>query len=165
MRPSLINPSTLNPVAKELAETLLAFFPSLELTSGVRSRQTQASAMAADTLLDRNFILNTYKPSPIKDACMAAVNSVYGPICELINQNNLTMALIGALSVFDNDGLRQLSWHMSGDAFDVQPVDGDEGAGIKDKIRSLVGLRITNGGHGEFLEKESGLVRWHIQIV
>ena len=162
---NIINPATLNTVAQELAETLLSFFPSLELTSGIRSRQTQASAMASNCILNPKWISATYAPSDCATACQTAVDSVYGLVAAVISQSNLTAALVGVLSVFGNDDLRKLSWHLSGDAFDVQPVDGDEGAGIKDKIRSLVGERIANGGRGKFLETEGGLVRWHVQIV
>ena len=163
----MINPSTLNPVAQELLETLLSFFPDLEITSGIRSMQTQAAAMASNCILNPKWIEKTYR-QPLcaaAQAAQSAVDSVYGVVENIISVNNLTTAIIGALSVFSSDELRKLSWHLSGDAFDVQPVDGDEGAAVKDKIRSLVGLRITNGGHGEFLEKEGGLTRWHVQIV
>jgi hypothetical protein len=52
--------------------------------------------------------------------------------------------------------LAMLSKHLSGDAFDVQPVDTDAAA-IKKTIRGLKGL-------DRFLEKEGGLIRWHAQF-
>ena len=46
--------------------------------------------------------------------------------------------------------------HLSGDAFDVQPVipDSDD---IMQTIRDLPGLR-------QFLEKEGHLIRWHAEF-
>jgi hypothetical protein len=65
----------------------------------------------------------------------------------------------GLLSIL-NDAtdaqLAMLSSHLSGDAFDVQPVETDADA-IKKTIRRLKGL-------DRFLEKEGGLVRWHAQF-
>jgi hypothetical protein len=52
--------------------------------------------------------------------------------------------------------LGQLSKHLSGDAFDVQPVDTDADE-IKQTIRGLTGL-------SKFLEQEGGPVRWHAQF-
>jgi hypothetical protein len=49
-----------------------------------------------------------------------------------------------------------ISKHLTGDAFDVQPVSKNAKE-IKDYIRKLPGV-------GKFLEKEGGLVRWHVQF-
>jgi len=49
-----------------------------------------------------------------------------------------------------------LSKHLSGEAFDVQPVDKDAEA-IKKTIRGLTGL-------DKFFDTEGGLVRWHAQF-
>jgi hypothetical protein len=50
----------------------------------------------------------------------------------------------------------QISKHLSGEAFDVQPVKKDASK-IKKTIRGLKGLT-------KFLDKEGGLVRWHAQF-
>ena len=52
--------------------------------------------------------------------------------------------------------LGSFSRHLSGLAFDVQPVTEDADA-IKKSIRALAGL-------DKFLEMEGGLVRWHAQF-
>jgi hypothetical protein len=49
-----------------------------------------------------------------------------------------------------------MSRHLSGDAFDVQPVE-DNADAIKQTIRKLPGLQL-------FLDREGGLVRWHAQF-
>ena len=65
----------------------------------------------------------------------------------------------GLLSVLDaatDAQLGSFSRHLSGMAFDVQPVTVDADA-IKKSIRALAGL-------DKFLEMEGGLVRWHAQF-
>jgi hypothetical protein len=65
------------------------------------------------------------------------------------------------LSVFNGltgAQLGRLSKHLSGNAFDVQPVDGKaEAEAIKASIRGLNGLDL-------FLDKEGGLQRWHAEF-
>ena len=66
---------------------------------------------------------------------------------------------VGLLSIFDsvsNADLGKFSKHLSGEAFDVQPVQTDADA-IKKTIRGLSGLDL-------FLDTEGGLVRWHAQF-
>ena len=65
----------------------------------------------------------------------------------------------GLLAIFaaaDDAGLGRFSKHLSGEAFDVQPVEKDADA-IKKTIRGLPGL-------DKFLDTEGGLVRWHAQF-
>jgi hypothetical protein len=50
----------------------------------------------------------------------------------------------------------QISKHLTGDAFDVQPVSKDAAA-IKDTMKNLPGV-------SKFLEKEAGLTIWHVQF-
>jgi hypothetical protein len=158
----VVNPSTLNAVAKELAETFLAFFPDAIITSGIRSIQSQASAMASNVVLNPSWIRETYLSSPASVACQAAVDGMFK--LETPSQDEVAAALVNALSVFDAANLRRLSWHTSGDAFDVMPVAGEEGGQMKDKLASLVRERIACGGQGKFLTTEAGLVRWHVQV-
>ena len=63
------------------------------------------------------------------------------------------------MSVFDGAAdadLGKFSKHLSGEAFDVQPVDKDADE-IKKTLRGLPGL-------SKFLDTEGGLVRWHAQF-
>src|SRR5258706_11248809 len=50
----------------------------------------------------------------------------------------------------------KVSKHLSGEAFDVQPQDKDAET-IKKDIQALPGVT-------KFLDKEGGLVRWHVQF-
>lgn len=120
--------------------------------------------MASNCIANPKWIAETYLSSPASVACQAAVDSVYGVVAAVVTVANLTSAIVGVLSVLDNDELTRLSWHCGGRAFDLKPVAGDEGAAIKDKIRSLLGQRVANGGNGKFLDHESNLSRWHVQV-
>jgi hypothetical protein len=124
----------------------------VKFTSGRRDKQQQAHAMATNVVLNRSWIRETYIPSAARDACQKWVDT---------NKDKKTVDEItaGLKSVFDalsDSDLAHLSKHLSGDAFDVQPVDKNA-EDIKATIRALPGL-------DKFLEREGGLVRWHAQF-
>lgn len=142
----------LSAVAKNAAYELKERHPSVHFTSGRRDKQEQAHAMATNVVLNRNWIKETYVRSAARDACQKWVDE---------NTDKKTTGKIAAglkkvLDGFADAELARLSKHLSGDAFDVQPVnkDADE---TKRTIRGLPGL-------DKFLEKEGGLVRWHAQF-
>jgi len=142
----------LSDVAKKGAYELKRQYPAVVFTSGRRDKSEQASAMASNVVLNRTWIKDTYASSDASKACQNWVDD---------NKDKTTKGDIaaGLKSVMDgltDAQLAQLSKHLSGDAFDVQPVDKDA-AGIKKAIRGLPGL-------GKFLEKEGGLIRWHAQF-
>jgi hypothetical protein len=108
--------------------------------------------MASNVVNNRKWIEQTYAPSVLRTKCQEWVDK---------NPDKKTQAEIaeGLLSVFDaapNADLGRFSKHLSGEAFDVQPVEKNAEA-IKATIRSLPGLV-------KFLDKEGGLVRWHVQF-
>jgi hypothetical protein len=126
--------------------------PTVTFTSGRRNRVDQARAMASNVVLNRKWIEETYSASKISRACQKWVDD---------NQDAQTVediaeGLLGVLDGATDAEVGRLSKHLSGDAFDVQPVEADAEA-IKRTIRSLPGL-------DKFLEKEGGLVRWHAQF-
>ncbi len=142
----------LSPAAKKAAYELKKKFPSVHFTSGRRDKQEQAHAMATNVVLNRQWIKETYVPSAARNACQKWADD---------NKDKKTVSEIAAglkkvLDGLSDAQLAHLSKHLSGDAFDVQPVTKDAEA-IKKAIRSLPGL-------GKFLEKEGGLVRWHAQF-
>jgi hypothetical protein len=142
----------LSAVAKKAAYDLKRKHPSVHFTSGRRDKQEQAHAMATNVVLNRNWIKETYLQSVARDACQKWVDE---------NKDKKTTEEIagGLKKVLDgltDAELARLSKHLSGDAFDIQPVDKD-GDEIKKAIRGLPGL-------DTFLEKEGGLVRWHAQF-
>ena len=142
----------LAPKARTAAYALKQAHPSIKFTSGRRSTNDQARAMAANIVKTRKWIEETYVPSMVRTKCQQWVDA---------HRNQKTKAEIAAglravLNSFGDAALGRFSRHLSGNAFDVQPVE--EGAdAIKRTIRALPGL-------DKFLEKEGGLVRWHVQF-
>lgn len=138
--------------AKKGAYALKKEHSSVVFTSGFRTTEDQARAMAENVAASRSYIKDTYQQSTARDKCQKWVDD---------NPDKKTKEEIqkGLKSVMDDltdSQLNLLSKHLSGEAFDVQPVtiDADK---IKKTIKGLAGLT-------KFLEKESGLTRWHAQF-
>ncbi|GAA5181834.1 hypothetical protein GCM10025771_29690 [Niveibacterium umoris] len=149
---SAIEALNLAPTARLAAYALKKAHPSVTFTSGRRGKEDQARAMASNVVKNRKWIEETYANSPLRKKCQDWVDN---------NPGKKTQAEIqeGLLSVFNeatDEDLGKFSKHLSGMAFDVQPVDDDAEA-IKKTIRGLEGL-------DKFLDKEGGLVRWHAQF-
>ena len=142
----------LSATAKAAAYALKKAHPTVSFTSGRRDKADQARAMASNVVKNRKWIEETYAKSDLRKQCQDWVDA---------NPDKKTQAGIaeGLLSVFNSASdadLGKFSKHLSGDAFDVQPVDKDADA-IKKTIRGLTGL-------DKFLDTEGGLVRWHAQF-
>jgi len=141
----------LSSTAKRAAQQLLEKHPEVIFTSGRRDLKKQASAMAGNVVRTRNYIKETYSASDASRECQKWVDD---------HPNAKTQAEIAA-GLFDTlqrlgSKAGQISKHLTGDAFDVQPTNKD-GAAIKESIRGLPGLK-------KFLEKEAGLTIWHAQF-
>jgi hypothetical protein len=121
-------------------------------TSGRRDKGEQARAMASNVVENRNWIKETYVSTTVSDACQKWVDDHK----EKKTKDEIAEGLLSVLDGQTDADLAKLSRHLSGDAFDVQPVETDADA-IKKTIRGLAGL-------DKFLEKEGGLVRWHAQF-
>jgi hypothetical protein len=143
----------LSATAKAAAYDLKKKHPSVSFTSGRRDKAEQASAMASNVQLNANWIKETYAASAARDACQKWVDD---NIKDKKTKDQIAQGLKNVLDGLTDAQLAQLSKHLSGDAFDVQPVEKDADA-IKKSIRGLTGL-------GKFLEMEGGLVRWHAQF-
>ena len=70
--------------------------------------------------------------------------------------SEIAAGLLSVLNSLSNAELGQLSRHLSGDAFDIQPSEPDND-NVKATIKSLAGLR-------NFFDHEGGLVRWHAEF-
>jgi len=138
--------------AKKAAYELKKKYPSVTFTSGRRDKDGQANAMAGNVVLNRKWIKETYVQSAARDACQKWVDDNK----DKKTKSEIADGLKGVLDSLTDAQLAHLSKHLSGDAFDVQPVDKDA-EDIKKAIRALPGL-------SKFLEKEGGLVRWHAQF-
>ena len=142
----------LSETARQAAYILKRTHPSVVFTSGRRDKAAQASAMASNVVFNRQWIRQTYLPSEVSAACQRWV--------DLHPEAGTKEAIaLGLKSVFDSmsdSQLAHISKHLSGSAFDVQPVVAGAEE-IKETIRGLPGL-------DKFLEREGGLTRWHAQF-
>lgn len=143
----------LSAVAQHAAEILAAAHPSVVFTSGRRDLGGQARAMASNVIHNRNWIDQTYTPTGQRDALQSWVND--NP--HVVDQTAVASGLLGVMQGWSDAELSHVSKHLSGDAFDVQPVLTPEGDAIKATIRTLPGLT-------KFLDREGGLIRWHAQF-
>ena len=138
--------------AREAAYALKRAHPSVTFTSGRRSKDDQARAMASNVVKNRKWIEQTYKPGVVCKACQQWVND--HP--EATTKELIAKGLASVMNAASDADVGKVSKHLSGDAFDVQPVSVNAEA-IKTTIRGLAGL-------DKFLDKEGGLVRWHAQF-
>ena len=138
--------------AKKGAKALLAKHPEVQFTSGLRNVKEQARAMAGNVVKNRKWIKQTYSSSKASKACQKWVDD--NP--KKTKKSEIQDGLNKVLSKLSKGELGKLSKHLSGEAFDVQPVTKNAKE-IKVTIRGLPGLK-------KFLEKEGGLVRWHAQF-
>ena len=138
--------------ARKAAYILKRAHPTVRFTSGRRTAAEQASAMASNVIKNRKWIVQTYAKSTLSTKCQAWVDK--NPAMK--TKHEIAAGLAGILKVAKDSELRRLSKHLSGDAFDVQPVV-ENAAKIKKTIRNLPGL-------DRFLDKEGGLIRWHAQF-
>jgi len=146
-----ISSLNLSAAAKKAAETLLEKYPDTEFTSGRRDLKDQARAMASNVVKKRDWIKNTYTCSAASKACQKWVDD--HP--EAKSQADIAAGLLDTLKGLGGQA-GAISKHLTGDAFDVQPVTKDADA-IKKFIKSLP-------GNPKFLDHEGGLCRWHVQF-
>jgi hypothetical protein len=149
---SEIEALNLAPTARSAAYALKKAHPTVKFTSGRRNKEDQARAMASNVVKNRKWIKETYMDSPLRKNCQDWLDK---------NPDKKTQTEIqaGLLSVFNaatDAELGKFSKHLSGMAFDVQPVEKNAES-IKKTIRGLSEV-------DKFLEKEGGLVRWHVQF-
>ena len=138
--------------AREAAYALKEAHPAVKFTSGRRDKHDQARAMASNVVNNRNWIEQTYAISTLRTKCQEWVDN--NP--DKITQSDIAAGLLSVFNSATDADLGKFSKHLSGEAFDVQPVEKDADA-IKATIRRLPGL-------SKFLDTEGGLVRWHAQF-
>jgi hypothetical protein len=138
--------------AKMAAYALKRAHPSVIFTSGRRNKRDQARAMSENVVLNRKWIEQTYAKTLASDNCQKWVDD--NP--DKTTQQEIEAGLARVIDALPDAELARLSKHLSGEAFDVQPVSEDAEQ-IKATIRSLLGLKV-------FLDMEGGLIRWHAQF-
>jgi hypothetical protein len=152
----MVDTSDLNPTAKAAAERAVA--GGLVLTSGRRSVQQQAHAMATNVVLKHDWIGKTYAANAVSEACQKWVNDNRQAASKV---DTCSQGLLSVLDSFDDKDLRHLSWHLSGDAFDCDPDGDDDHLKL---LHHILAECVAAGAEGTLLTEEGGLVRWHVQV-
>ena len=149
----------LQPKAKNVATELKKKYSQISFTSGKRDADAQASAMAANVVQDRTGYLGTYKATDLAKQLQDWVDK--HP--EAKTQADIAKGLKSVMDTWSNKDLLQLSKHLTGEAFDMQPIESDkQAADIKKDAKAWAQ---KEGGEGsDFLEKEGKLTRWHTQV-
>ncbi|MDB5988311.1 MAG: hypothetical protein JWR16_3364 [Nevskia sp.] len=142
----------LNDAARNAAIILRARFPQLVFTSGRRAIEDQARAMAGNVVKDRRFIVATYAASAICTACQQWVDA--NP--QATSREQIASGILATFQRAAESDVMKFSKHLTGDAFDVQPVDQNADI-IKAFIRRLPLIE-------KFLDHEGQLIRWHAQF-
>ena len=141
--------------ANQAAIEIASSHPDIQFTSGRRDLQEQAAAMAQNVVQNRNWIIQTYKPSKASQKCQAWVTTNPKAKTPLA----IMKGLLEVLRALPEDEIEKLSKHLTGEAFDIKPIDGLKGQMV------LASLRLVVAAHGgQLLEREGGLVRWHAQF-
>lgn len=138
--------------AKKAAYALKKAHPTVVFTSGRRNKADQARAMAGNVVANRQWIKQTYADTKASRECQKWVDN--HPTAR--TKEEIAAGLLSVLNGLTDAEIGRLSKHLSGEAFDVQPVAQNANE-IKATIRRLVGLT-------KFLDREGGLVRWHAQF-
>jgi peptidoglycan hydrolase-like protein with peptidoglycan-binding domain len=136
--------------ARSAAYSIKARHPWVVFTSGRRDPARQAWAMAGNVVRNRQWIAQTYASNPVSRAAQAWVDA--HP--EARTQQAVAEGLTSVFAGFSARDLGRLSYHLSGLAFDIQPVPAQAGA-VTATVRSLPGVK-------EFLTREGGLTIWHV---
>lgn len=140
--------------AKAGAQNLQEQFPNdVKFTSGRRSIERQASAMAPNVVNNRKWIEQTYKASPQRTALQKWVDD--HPTATTAAA--IAAGLEGVMKSWTEAQQRNFSRHITGDAFDVRPVAGAQGEKIKQAIAKLPKLNWHTF-------QEGGLEIWHAQF-
>jgi peptidoglycan hydrolase-like protein with peptidoglycan-binding domain len=148
----LVEKLNLRPIAREAAYELKRRHPQIVFTSGRRDKMGQARAMAENCVGHPSWISETYAPNKASQACQKWV--LDNPQAQTVQE--IAAGLLSVMNVLTDTELGQMSRHLSGDAFDIQPIEPDDN-NVKGTIGTLSGLR-------HFFDKEGGLVRWHAEF-
>lgn len=149
----MVDISELNEPAREAAKR--AEKHGLTLTSGKRSIDAQAHAMAVNVHNDPHY-LHIYASQAVKD-CQGWVDEwLKEHPGEHVDVEQCKAHLLSAL-----DGKwGEVSFHLTGDAFDCSPHGTDE---QKELLKTMAKQIEDRGGHAKFLDSEHGDPAWHLQ--
>ena len=149
----MVDVSQLNEPAKSAAERALKH--GLTLTSGHRSVDDQAHAMAVNAHNDRHY-LRIYASQAVKECQEWVEKWLEEHHSENVDIEECKAYLLEAL----NGKWHEVSWHLTGDAFDCSPHGTDEQKALLEKMVADIN---ASGGEAKFLDSEHGDPAWHVQ--
>jgi len=122
-------------------------------SSGRRNIAHQAAAMAPHVVKDRQWIRKTYRDI----ANATELQRWLDEHPEVTTADAVAAGLQSVMSGWATDRLRRLSWHLSGDAFDIVPTQKPDDEAVTRAIRALPHFE-------KLLTKEGNDIVWHVQI-
>src|SRR5260370_37303493 len=111
----------LSETAKKAAYELKKKHPSVVFTSGFRTKEDQARAMAGNVVSNRNWIRDTYIQSTARDKCQKWVDEHK----DKKTKDEIAAGLEAVMDHLTDTELARLRQHPSRDAVDLQPVEKD----------------------------------------
>jgi hypothetical protein len=149
----------LQPKAQKVAIALKTKYSQITFNSGKRDATEQASAMAANVVEDRTGYFATYKATDLAKQLQDWVDK--NPKAK--DQATIAAGLKSVMDTWEKKDLLRLSKHLTGEAFDMQPIESDkQAAAIKKDAKEMAQKEGSEGS--DFLEKEGKLTRWHVQV-
>lgn len=149
----MVDISQLNEPARSAAER--AASNGLTLTSGRRDIDEQAHAMAVNVNSNPQY-LQIYASQAVRD-CQSWVDQwLADHPGESVDIDQCRAHLLEAL----NGHWQDVSWHLTGDAFDCDPGGTSD---QKSLLQSMVAEIESSGGDAKFLDSEHGDPAWHTQ--
>ncbi len=136
----------LQPDVADKARQLEMLAANVVFTSGRRTVEQQASAMAQNETESPGYVQATYAESDAKEAILAWLAANPGS-----DLPTMTQGFTDVLNGLTPDQQLKISRHLTGRAFDIQPNSATE-----DQVNSLQPQL--------FLTSEGGLSRWHVQF-
>ena len=148
----------LSPNARRGAEWIRDRWPKLVFTSGRRDALDQARVMAHNTVkYGRNWIVSTYKPSPIVDT----LNGFLLDRPELVDTQSIAHGFYECLLACHSGQLTSLSRHLTGGAWDAAWPGDAEGEKIVKDIQIHMPVEY---GLDKVIDREGGLRLIHAQF-
>ena len=151
----------LAPAARDAAIKLQAAFPDVVFTSGRRSIEKQAQMMSRNMVKapegPLKWLTNTYIYS---DPLYHVLND--GSV-NLASQVGIEAKLLDTMLAMDTINLLRISRHLTGDAFDIDPITDNMGVPTAYGQRVIDYVR-RNIPEAKMLLREGGLIVWHVQL-
>ena len=135
------------------ARLLKTRHPEVVFVSGRTDALAEARRMAGNVENDRSFLMSNCRPSEARDE----LQSWLGANTSATSSEQIEAGFFALIDGWPVEKKMQISRHIVGLAFDVEPISGSYGDTVKQTIENLPKLNV-------FLTKEGNLTRWCAQF-